>query len=80
MSNGFTVVGIKHATGEYQGVKFDNFNLQCLRDAASDSGEEGQICEIIKIKSSLLDEVPQIGQVVEPIYDRYGRVVRVDVL
>jgi hypothetical protein len=73
----YTVVGIVHSKGEFNGNSYDNFNLHCVRDAKPDTEENGQITEVIKVKSELfLSSDIDVGSIVTPYYDKYGRIVQ----
>lgn len=75
-SEKFTVIGFKHSTGTFNGNEYDNYNIHCLKDADKNDKEQGgQLSEVFKIKSSEIKDLPAIGQVIAPIYDKYGRVV-----
>lgn len=70
------VIGIVHASGEYNGQKYDNYNLHCTREAdANNPNEDGSITEVIKVKASLFDEYGiNIGDTIDVSYDKYGRI------
>lgn len=72
----YSVIGIVHSVGEYNGNEYDNYNIHCVRPADSKKEESGQITCIIKVKASLFIENPvTVGDTVTPYYDRFGRVV-----
>ena len=73
-----SVIGIVHSVGEYEGNKYDNYVLHCIKPADAEKGQKGQLCEIIKIKASLLDEVPELNSFIIPYYDRFGRVSSIE--
>lgn len=74
------VIGIKHSTGEFNGLKFDNFNLHCVRLASDEKDEQGEITEVVKVKSSLFMEANiNIGDDIEVYYDRFGRIISLTV-
>ena len=76
----YTVVGIVHKVGDFNGQPYDNFNLHCVRDATPNSDEDGQITEVIKVKSDIfLASDITVGSVVTPYYDKYGRIVQLNV-
>ena len=73
----YTVVGIVHGSGTYEGNAYDNFKLHCLRDAKPGTEENGQITEVLKLKSDLfLSSDICLGSIVTPYYDKYGRIVQ----
>lgn len=76
----FDVLGIQHKVGTYQNQPFDNMVFSVCVPADVSKGEVGQICSLIKIKTSLLTVVPKVGDKVSPQYDRYGRVVAIQIL
>lgn len=71
----YEIIGIQHKTGTYEGQPFDNMVFSVTRPADVSKGEQGNICSLLKVKTSLLVSIPSIGDKVSPIYDRYGRVV-----
>lgn len=72
----YTVIGLVHSVGEYNGNKYDNYNIHCVRKADSTKEEVGDITYILKVKTSLFKENPvSVGDEVSPLYDRYGRIV-----
>lgn len=71
----YEIIGIQHKTGTYQGQPFDNMVFSVTSSADASKGEQGLIASQIKIKTHLLTSIPSIGDIVSPIYDRYGRVV-----
>lgn len=76
----YTVVGIVHSKGEYNGNSYDNYNLHCIRDSKPNTDEDGHITEVIKVKSDLfLDSSIIIGSIISPFYDKYGRIVQLNV-
>ena len=73
----YTVVGIVHKVGDFNGQPYDNFNLHCVRDATPNTDESGQITEVIKVKSDMfLNTDINIGSEVTPYYDKYGRILQ----
>lgn len=72
----YTVFGIAHRHGEYNGIKFDNYNLSCLRDADTTKEEQGSIAEVIKVPAVVFNSSDvTIGDIIIPMYDRFGRVI-----
>lgn len=71
----YTVIGYQHKQGTYNNVDYDNFVFSCVRDADSKKGEVGSVAVLLKVKTSLLDRVPDVGEAVSPCYDRFGHVV-----
>lgn len=71
-----SVVGIVHAQGEYNGQKYDNYNLHCTRPAnEQNDNEQGCITEIIKVKATLFSDCDvNIGDNIDVAYDKYGRI------
>lgn len=81
MAYKYSVIGIRHSSGNYQGKEFDNYYFHCIRPADESCGEVGQICEIFeKIKASNLEFVPQINDFIEPFYNRFGKVETVRII
>ena len=76
----YTVVGIVHSKGEYNGNSYDNFNLHCIRESKPDTNEDGSITEVIKVKADIfMSSDIVIGSIITPFYDKYGRIVQLDV-
>lgn len=71
----YEIIGIQHKTGIYEGQPFDNLVFSVTRPADASKGEQGNICSLLKVKTSLLTKIPAVGDTVSPIYDRYGRIV-----
>lgn len=71
----YEIIGMQHKTGTYNGQAFDNMVFSVTTPADVSKGEVGLIASQIKVKTSLLVEIPSVGDTVSPIYDRYGRVV-----
>ncbi len=71
----YTVIGYQHKVGTYNGVNFDNMVFSCTSPADEKKGEVGDIACILKIKTSLLQSVPDVGDTVTPVYDRFGHIV-----
>lgn len=76
----FSVVGISRSVGDYNGQKFDNTYLHCIRPADVDRGQVGQICEIFKIKTSNLHTIPEINSFICPVYNKFGQVESVNLV
>lgn len=68
----YTVVGYRLSEGEYQGQKYSNWMIYTVY--ISDE-IQGQGCEVFKVKSSLCNSPPEIGSVITPYYDRWGRII-----
>lgn len=71
----FEVIGIQHKVGTYQGQPFDNMVFSVTTAADVQKGEFGLIASQIKVKTSLLTSIPTLGDIISPVYDRFGRVV-----
>lgn len=71
----YTVIGRQHKVGTYNGINFDNLVFSCVYDADEKKGEVGKIAEVLKVKSSLLSVVPDVGDVISPVYDRFGHII-----
>lgn len=69
----YTVIGYKHSTGKYQGYDYDNYVFSCVRQSNAEHDEKGEIAEIFKVKANQLTSIPEIGAVVEPVFNRYGQ-------
>lgn len=75
------IFGIAHREGEFNGQKYDNYMLSCMRDADVSKGEEGSIAEILKVSKLVFEQSNvSVGQDILPMYDKYGRIVKLDVL
>lgn len=75
----YELMGYKRVSGEYNGQSYDNLNLYC-RVVHSDEvdGLVGEEVSIIKIKFSLVSEKLELGVLFTPLYDRFGRVMKLD--
>lgn len=73
------VIGLARRTGDYQGNAYDNMMIYCTRPADPTKNEVGEITEAIKIKFSMYSELIQVGCDIRPIYDRFGRVVDIEI-
>lgn len=71
----FDIIGIQHKSGVFDGKNYDNMIFSVTRSADSSKGEQGLIVSQLKIKTELLESIPNIGDTVQPIYDRYGRCI-----
>lgn len=71
----FDIIGIQHKSGVFDGKNYDNMIFSVTRPADSSKGEQGLIVSQLKIKTELLESIPNIGDRVKPIYDRYGRCI-----
>ncbi len=81
MSDKYSVIGIRHSSGSYEGKKFDNYYFHCIRPADESRGESGQICEIFeKIKASNLSDIPCFNDFIIPVYNRFGKVETVRIV
>ena len=74
------VIGLARRKGEYQGNAYDNMMIYCTRPANTTKGEKGEISECFKIKFSDFPQIIQIGCDIRPIYDRFGRVVDIQMI
>lgn len=85
------IVGVQRMGGEFQGKPYDNLYLHCLNDAPSKPTIAGDVCETLKIKWAEKSQVfgglvetdsdlrALIGSAATPFYDRFGRVLRVEI-
>ena len=74
------VVGLARRRGDYQGVAYDNMMIYCTRPANPQKDETGEITECFKIKFENFPEIIQVGVQIEPVYDRFGRVVDIRIV
>lgn len=72
---GYTIIGYQEKSGEFEGKPYHNMVFSSVRPADESRGEIGQVAFIFKIRMSDLSEVPDIGTVVYPYYDQYGRCI-----
>ena len=72
-----TVLGYERSKGEYQGFNFDNLKLYCESDVKRDS-LTGSAVEVVKVPYANLDFDVQIGDVIKPIYNRFGKVEAIE--
>ena len=75
-----TVVGIQEKSGEYNGTKYHNYLIHCLKD---DDSALGQISEVLKVKVPKVKEIfgksmdyddlnDLIGEEIRCYYDKFG--------
>lgn len=71
-----TVIGIVHSVGDYNGVKYDNYNLHCtVEPTANNNNVEGLLTDVIKIKAStFMASGIGIGDTIDVSYDKFGRI------
>lgn len=74
------VIGLARRRGDYQGVAYDNMVVYCTRPADPNRSEQGLITECIKIKYDSFPGIINIGVEIEPVYDRFGRVVDIRIV
>lgn len=71
------IFGLAHREGEFEGRRYDNYVLSCMRDADTSKGEEGSIAEILKVSKTVFEEsMVNVGDNVLPMYDKYGRIIK----
>ena len=75
-----SVIGISRSTGDYNGTEYDNTYFHCIKPANEEKGQQGQLCEIVKVKTSSISVMPQINDFIEPVYNRFGQVQTINVL
>lgn len=79
------LVGIKRAQGEYEGRKYDNYNLMIVDDSPIGSGWVPGSSSVYqeKVNASLFEKAVMIfgdfviGEEITVLHDRYGRVSEV---
>lgn len=72
------IVGIQTSKGEFNGVQYDNVKIHCLVPADVSKGHLGQLTEVVKVPKVLFDSSGvDIGDDINPMYDRYGRVIAI---
>ena len=80
MSDKLTVIGIQHRIGTFNNVEYDNTIFHCIREADSKKDEIGNICDVIKVKTSILQSMPCINDCIVPLYNRFGQVQSVSIV
>lgn len=75
-----SVIGISRSTGDYNGTHFDNTYLHCIKPADESKGQQGQITEIIKVKTASLDVIPEINSFIVPYYNKFGQVQSIEIV
>lgn len=70
----YDIIGIQRKQGTYDGKEYDNYVFSVIRPADTKNNEQGSICSVIKVKTSSLDIIPNIGDTISPVYNRYGQV------
>lgn len=70
----FSVVGVYHRSGDFEGRHFDNYFVQCTFERNSDQNLQGLLVDQVKIPAIVYrnDIVP--GCVIDVAYDKYGKV------
>lgn len=71
----YEIVGIEKREGVYEGNAYSNKVLHCVYNKKDC---EGKAVTSIKIKTKDCPEI-SIGDLVTPLYDRYGNCVHLDV-
>lgn len=71
------IFGTSHRKGEYNGQAYDNMIVSCMRDADPYREEEGSIAEVLKVSTSIYNASGcSLGDNIEPMYDKYGRIIK----
>lgn len=71
----FVVFGIAHKQGDYNGNKYNNYVLSCMRDADPMKEEQGSIAEVLKVPSPVFESSDVgVGDTIVPMYDKFGRI------
>lgn len=74
------VVGFVRSKGNYQGYDFDNFKVHCVYDVDQTSERQGQLTTVVKVPTSIFNSQSVcIGDSVDFIYDRFGKVTGMSV-
>ena len=77
------VIGVQHKTGDWEmnGNKgtYDNMMFSCTDNEEVD-GLTGLRVSTIKIKTSLVEEMPVIGDDIKVYYDEYRKPIEISVL
>lgn len=87
-----TIIGVQRKTGEFQGREYDNIMIHCSEDNPSTPTICGNVCETLKVKTSSIREAfdglvtcdsdwrELVGQKIRPYFDRYGKVIRCELV
>jgi hypothetical protein len=87
-----SIIGVQRKIGEFQGKEYDNIMIHCQDDNPSTPTICGNTCEVLKVKTSQIREVfdgivkgdadwrDLIGQPIRPYFDRYGKVIRCELV
>ena len=73
----YTIIGIEKRVGVYEGKAYDNTILH-VTYSKDNTNVEGVCVASLKIKSANCPSVA-LGDLVEPLYDKYGNVVHLQV-
>ena len=75
----YTVIGIERKRGTYEGRAYDNTIVHATYEKASDENVtvNGQCVVTFKSKTEVAQSIC-LGDLVSPLYDRYGNVVKYD--
>ena len=76
----YEVIGIQHKTGNYNGKNYDNMVFSVTSPCNERNGDIGLIASVIKIKTELVETLPYLGDLISPLYDRFGRVVGLSIV
>lgn len=74
----YEVVGIERKRGSFEGREYDNFLFYTVypkKGLDSDGNVIGKGVMTIKIKACNLGFVVEIGDIISPLYDRFGNCV-----
>lgn len=74
------VIGKQRKQGTYEGRDYDNVYLHCTCKEFLDDGFEGEMCQVVKVKSSDVPSNLTVGAVIDVQYNAQGKVASVTVL
>lgn len=70
------VLGIKHSSGDFNGIHFDNYYFHCLLEQVDGTDYKGQLTEVLKVPKSVFDNFSvNVGDTVNPAYNKYGKLI-----
>lgn len=74
----YTIVGIEKRSGVYEGRAYDNTILHCTYMKQDATNTLGLCVATFKVKSAICPTV-NLGDSVDPLYDRFGNVAHLSV-
>lgn len=83
---GVAVLGIQHKTGEFNGVRYDNYYLHCVEEVSGDTWFRGsRITYVEKVPADVFNQADAVCQILPGheyniVHNRYGRPIDVQLI